>query len=56
MTARPRTRHGRLDRRAGVPLDLVVGSALVILGAFALYALGFNFGEILRGAGDFFGV
>jgi len=45
----------RLDRRGGVLLDLVVGLALVLLGAFALSALGISFHEILRGAGRFFG-
>jgi hypothetical protein len=46
----------RRNRRAAILLDLLIGSALIVLGAFALYALGLNFNEILNGAGHFFGV
>lgn len=49
---RPNVRH---NRRAGVLLDLVVGSAVVLLGAFALASLGITLPELLRGAGRFFG-
>ena len=37
-------------------LDLIVGFALVLLGAFALHALGINFQEVVHGAARFFGV
>jgi hypothetical protein len=56
MNATSHAHRWRLDQRAGVLLDLVIGTALVILAAFALYALGLNFGEILNGAGHFFGI
>ena len=45
----------RRNRNGGVLLDLVVGAALVMLGAFALDALGITFPEILHGASRFFG-
>ncbi|HTT46114.1 MAG TPA: hypothetical protein VMH38_08930 [Thermoplasmata archaeon] len=51
-----RRRTMKLDRRGGVVLDLIVGSALVLLGAFALASLGITFPEILRGASRFFGL
>ena len=37
-------------------LDLVVATALVLLGAFALDRLGIHLGEILVGARHFFGI
>jgi len=37
-------------------LDLVVGLALVLLGAFALSSFGITFREILHGASRFFGL
>jgi hypothetical protein len=43
------------SQRAGVLLDLVVAAGLILLGAFALSSLGISFGEILSGAGHFFG-
>ena len=46
----------RLDRRGGALLDLFVGSALVLVGAFALASLGITLPEILRGASRFFGL
>ncbi|HTT14527.1 MAG TPA: hypothetical protein VMG81_01945 [Thermoplasmata archaeon] len=46
----------RADRRAGVLLDLVLGVAFVIVGAFLLYAVGLTFGELLHGAAQFFGM
>lgn len=46
----------RRNRRGGVLLDLVLAVGLVLLAAFALYALGITFGEILSGAGHFFGI
>jgi hypothetical protein len=39
-----------------VLLDLVVATALVLLGAFALDRLGIHLGEILVGARHFFGI
>ena len=45
----------RRNRNGGVLLDLVVGAALVMLGAFALASVGITFPEILRGASRFFG-
>jgi hypothetical protein len=50
-----RIRLGR-NRRAGVLLDAVVGFGLVLLGAFALDALGLSFREIVGGAAHFFGL
>jgi hypothetical protein len=46
----------RAQRRGGVVLDLILGVGLVLLGAFLLGLLGVSFGEILRGAGRFFGL
>ncbi|HTT72835.1 MAG TPA: hypothetical protein VMG99_01605 [Thermoplasmata archaeon] len=43
------------DRRGGVVLDLIVGAALVLLGAFVLASAGITLGELLHGAGQFFG-
>lgn len=45
-----------LDRRAGAVLDTIVGAALVLLGAFALDAVGITFREILAGSAHFFGL
>ena len=45
----------RQDHRGGVVLDLIVGSALVLFGAFALASFGLSLPEILHGAGRFFG-
>ena len=50
-----RRKNLRRNRNGGVLLDLVVGAALVLLGAFALASLGITFPEILRGASRFFG-
>jgi hypothetical protein len=44
------------NRRGGVLLDLVLAAALILLGAFALEALGISFLEILEGAEHFFGL
>jgi len=46
----------RRNRNGGVLLDLVVGTALVLLGAFALASVGITFPEILHGASRFFGI
>lgn len=46
----------RLNSRGGVLLDLIVGLALVVLGAFVLASFGLNATEILRGARHFFGI
>lgn len=46
----------KLDRRGGVALDLIVGLALILLGAFALNRLGISFHAILHGASRFFGI
>lgn len=46
----------RMNRRGGVLLDLMVGLALLLLGAFVLDSLGITFREILRGALRFFGL
>ncbi len=43
------------SQRAGVLLDLVVASGLVLVGAFALYSIGITFGELVHGASRFFG-
>jgi hypothetical protein len=51
-----RRRTLRLDRSGGVVLDLIVGSALALLGAFVLASLGITLPEILRGASRFFGL
>ncbi|HYA54594.1 MAG TPA: hypothetical protein VEG42_03215 [Thermoplasmata archaeon] len=45
----------RADRRGGALLDLIVGSAFVLVGAFALASVGVSLPEILHGAGRFFG-
>ncbi|MGA8302360.1 MAG: hypothetical protein WA691_05715 [Thermoplasmata archaeon] len=45
----------RKHRTGGVVLDMILGAALVILGAFALSTLGYTFQQILNGAGRFFG-
>ena len=42
--------------RGGVVLDIIVGGALLLLGAFALAALGLSFHEVLHGAAHFFGI
>jgi hypothetical protein len=44
------------DTRGGLLLDAVLALGIVALGAFALYTLGFTFGEILNGAFRFFGI
>ena len=36
-------------------MDLILGLALVLLGAFALYSLGLTFGQVVHGAEHFFG-
>jgi len=46
----------RRNRNGGVLLDLVVGTAVVLLGAFALASVGITFPEILHGASRFFGL
>ena len=46
----------RANRRGGVVLDVVLAAAVILLGAFALHALGITFAEILHGAARFFGV
>ena len=46
----------RTSRRAGVVLDLVVGAALLILGAFVLASVGLTFQQVLHGALHFFGL
>lgn len=46
----------RRSRRGGVVLDLMVGSGVVLVGAFLLYDLGFTLHSILHGAERFFGV
>ncbi|HTW39247.1 MAG TPA: hypothetical protein VMF04_00050 [Thermoplasmata archaeon] len=51
--SRPRLRR---SRTGGVLLDLVVATALVLLGAFALDRLGIHFSELLVGARHFFGI
>jgi hypothetical protein len=51
-----RSRTLRKSARGGVLLDLVVATALIIVGAFALESLGISFGEILSGALRFFGL
>jgi hypothetical protein len=48
--------RSRLNQRGGVLLDLVLAFALVMLGAFALNAVGISFREILHGASRFFGL
>ena len=50
-----RGRGHRINRRGGVLLDLVLATALVLIGAFALDLLGITFLEILQGAAHFFG-
>jgi hypothetical protein len=55
MNALTQPRRWGLNRRAGVLLDLFLASAIVILGAFALYALGYTFSGILSGVEHFFG-
>jgi len=50
-----RRKNLRRNRIGGVLLDLVIGTALVMLGAFALASLGITFPEILHGASRFFG-
>ncbi len=49
-------RSHRLSIRGGVLLDLVLATALVVLGAFVLDLVGVNLAELLSGAGHFFGV
>ncbi len=44
----------RMNRSGGVVLDLVLSTGLVLMGAFALNALGISFGELVRGASQFF--
>jgi hypothetical protein len=46
----------RKNCSGGVVLDVVLGVAVVILGAFALSALGYGFQEIANGATWFFGI
>jgi hypothetical protein len=43
------------NRRGGLLLDGVLAVILVLLGSYALYALGFTFAEILHGSARFFG-
>jgi hypothetical protein len=47
-------RRLRSSQRAGVVLDLIVGSGIVLVGAFLLYHVGLTFHEILHGAERFF--
>jgi hypothetical protein len=47
--------RGARRERGGVALDVVVGAGLILLTAFALDRVGISFGEILSGAGRFFG-
>ena len=51
-------RWGRLrtGRHGGVVLDLILAVAFVLLGAFVLDRLGISFADLLRRAGQFFGV
>jgi hypothetical protein len=42
-------------RRAGVLLDLVLATGIVLVGAFVLYSFGLTLGELVHGAGQFFG-
>jgi hypothetical protein len=51
-----KSRALRKSRSGGVVLDVVLGIALVVLGAFALSTLGYSFQEIVNGAGQFFGI
>jgi hypothetical protein len=46
----------RTNRRGGVLLDAVLAIALVVLGAFALNAVGISLGDLLHGAAQFFGL
>jgi len=46
----------RRNRNGGALLDLVIGTGLVLLGAFALASVGITFPELLRGASRFFGL
>jgi hypothetical protein len=46
----------RRNRRAGVLLDAVLAIALIVLGAFALNAIGLRLSTLLEGAGHFFGL
>ncbi|MGI0071887.1 MAG: hypothetical protein ACRECT_07505 [Thermoplasmata archaeon] len=45
-----------MGTRGGVVLDLVVATALVLLGAFVLDLAGITLLEILQGAKHFFGL
>jgi hypothetical protein len=57
MPFRPSSRRRlRQNRSGGVLLDLVIATALVLLGAFALNRLGIHLSEILVGARHFFGI
>lgn len=48
--------HRRLGTRGGVLLDFVLVGAIILLGAYALNAIGLSFSDILHGAARFFGV
>jgi hypothetical protein len=47
--------HG-MGERGGVLLDLVLATAVVLIGAFFLASMGFTFHGILHGAEHFFGI
>ena len=44
------------NHRAGVLLDSVLAAGVVLVGAFVLYSVGITFGDLLHGAGRFFGL
>lgn len=46
----------QMNQRGGALLDLVLAMGLILLAAFVLWTLGITFGEILNGAGHFFGI
>jgi len=45
----------RQSHGAGVLLDLVLAAGIVLVGAFVLSSVGLTFGELVHGAGRFFG-
>lgn len=51
-----RFRALRRDVRGGVVLDLVLATALVLVGAFLLASMGVTFHAIVHGAEHFFGL
>jgi hypothetical protein len=54
-TAQSRRRLRR-SPRGGILLDLLIGTALILVGAFALDRMGIHFTEIWVGARHFFGL